>query len=684
MGIGDWQNQQGQGYSNQYGEYEQRQEVIEGEKNEEINSDLPKVTVEEMIKMDIKEENNENNEEEPNMEKKDEKEEDQKEENNWGQQEKGDHYEENQHNEKQNKEDNNYNKNENEEEENNIIENKDENQEQNPLPDLKEIIEDQDQNKEPQEQENEHNEELQDEDGNNNEENIQNEEKKEEGYYYVQKEDPYSQGQQMYPQEQDNNKEMDANVENKEDFRETEYKDDEYNAQNQGEIENQKKEMPELESEFGPNKYFPRPRVPITKIEYFEYVVPKKKVSPFPNVPFQFLVGEEAYQKRDKRSHSHSNTYQPIFKREQFEQTPRRPMPISILGPKNTRSLKIIEIPPTMGPKQQMKMLIRENRSYIHTMPREINRPDIHHLHHGGSTYHLPHGPLPHGPTPYRIPHGPQPYHIPHGPTPHHIPHGPLPYYLPHGPTPHHIPHGPLPYHLPYGPLPHGTLPHHLPYENQYLKQILPHRPFSYHSHNNSFSYNSQNGPFIHHLPRRNVPHRFNQNQIEINDEFDEERRLFERNEENNSYPPFIQTHIYPRPKRRDEEYYDEYTPENMNVKTKYFIKRNQQSQEENDYDYDENNYFTSSANGPRGMIRSVNQGGNDGRFGFNFGENKTKNIFKKVANTVRLLNNIKPSMNKRVNSQKNIYYTQGNNSQSNLNTGKRVVYHYQVKRIKK
>jgi len=115
--------------------------------------------------------------------------------------------------------------------------------------------------------------------------------------------------------------------------------------------------MPELEPEFGPNKYFPRPRVPITKIEYFEYVVPKKKVSPFPNVPFQFLVGEEAYQKRDKRSHSHSNTYQPIFKREQFEQIPHRPMPISILRPNNTNSSKII--PQLLYQKSSKKKKIR-------------------------------------------------------------------------------------------------------------------------------------------------------------------------------------------------------------------------------------------------------------------------------------------------------------------------------------
>jgi len=284
-------------------------------------------------------------------------------------------------------------------------------------------------------------------------------------------------------------------------------------------------------------------------------------------------------------------------------------------------------------------------------------------LSHDPSPYHLPHRPLPHEP---------QPYHLPHGPAPHHISYGPLPYYLPHGPIPHHIQHGPLP---------HGTLPYHLPYENQYLQQNLPHRPISYHSHKDFFLYNSQNGRFIHHFPHRNVPHRFNQNQIEINDNFDEERRLFERNEEDNSCPHLFQTYNYPRPKRRIEEYYDEYTPENMSVKTKYFIKRNQQ---ENDYDYDENYYFTSSANGPRRMIRSVSQGRNDGRFGFNFGKNKPKYLFKKLPNTFSLLKNIDPSMNKRVNSQKNIYYTQGNNSQSNLNTGKKVVYHYQVKRIKK
>ena len=35
-----------------------------------------------------------------------------------------------------------------------------------------------------------------------------------------------------------------------------------------------KKKEPKLEPELEPNSYFPRPRIPLTKIEYVQYVLP--------------------------------------------------------------------------------------------------------------------------------------------------------------------------------------------------------------------------------------------------------------------------------------------------------------------------------------------------------------------------------------------------------------------------
>jgi len=587
---GYYQQEQGygqnQGYANQY---------------EEINTDKPSVTVKEIITTDIKEdqkgENAEEEEEENNKEKKEDEE---------------------------------------EKEDKNIIENKEENQEERPLPELKDIIEQQEINQKKKEEEevkeNEQKEKL-----NEDEKKVENEEdEKKEGYYYVQKEEPFSQVEQKQEQDKDKEKEeKDNNEQNKEEFKETEYKgdeDEEAHAQ-ENDDKNKKKEeipeknQPELEPELEPNSYFPRPRIPITRIEYVKYVFPKKTVNPFPINPFQLFLEEGARRNREQRSHSYSHTYNPTITLTKF---PFASMGIPFLGPRNINIIDIPPRPPRMSPMPPMDILIQEDRPQTQTMPRDM-RTEIHHLPHGPIPQHFPHGTIP-----QHFPHGPIPQHFPHGPIPQHFPHGPISQHFPHGPIPQHFPHGPIPQHFPHGPIP----------------QYFPHGP---------------------------IPHRFGQDKEECNYGFDEDRRFFERNEEEefthihpHPYPYPYQRYVYPRPKRRIEDFYMDFEPEEMSVRSNYFFRRDQDSQTESDFDNGEDSYYSYTVTKPRRVINNRSTSlGRDGRFSFNLGLSQPRTMFTKVDNS-RFKRTTGAAGNQRVNTLSSATYTQRSNK-FDLNKGKRL-----------
>ena len=584
---GYYQQEQGygqnQGYANQY---------------EEINTDKPSVTVKEIITTDIKED------------------------------QKGENAEEEEENNKEKKED------EEEKEDKNIIENKEENQEERPLPELKDIIEQQEINQKKKEEE-EVKENEQKEKVNEDEKKVENEEdEKKEGYYYVQKEEPFSQVEQK--QEQDKEKEeKDNNEQNKEEFKETEYKgdeDEEAHAQ-ENDDKNKKKEeipeknQPELEPELEPNSYFPRPRIPITRIEYVKYVFPKKTVNPFPINPFQLFLEEGARRNREQRSHSYSHTYNPTITLTKF---PFASMGIPFLGPRNINIIDIPPRPPRMSPMPPMEILVQEDRPQTQTMPRDM-RTEIHHLPHGPIPQHFPHGTIP-----QHFPHGPIPQHFPHGPIPQHFPHGPIPQHFPHGPIPQHFPHGPIPQHFPHGPIP----------------QYFPHGP---------------------------IPHRFGQDKGEHNYGFDEDRRFFERNEEEefthihpHPYPYPYQRYVYPRPKRRIEDFYMDFEPEEMSVRSNYFFRRDQDSQTESDFDNGEDSYYSYTVTKPRRVINNRSTSlGRDGRFSFNLGLSQPRTMFTKVDNS-RFKRTTGAAGNQRVNTLSSATYTQRSNK-FDLNKGKRL-----------
>jgi hypothetical protein len=473
--------------------------------------------------------------------------------------------------------------------------------------------------------------------------NAQNEEDKKEGYYYVQKEEPYQQGgEQPQEHEQDNQKKEDKDVdaEKQDEFKESEYKGDEEAEAHRKEGKDEKdkksdkkdkeqeKRGPKLEKpELEPIHYFPRPRVPITRVEYFEYVIPKKTVT-----PFDYFLEEEAQRRKEQRSHSQSHTYQPRFG---FN---RIPMALPMFGPRRIMPLKIIEIPPRppkMRPMPPMDVVMQQVRphththTYTHTMPR---------VHHGPMQYHLP----PHGPVPHHMPHGTVPRYLPHGPVPHRMPHGPLPYHLPpHGPVPHRLPHGPMPYHLP-----HGTIPYHL----------HPHGPVPRHL---------PHGPLPRYLPHGPVPTRVI-------------RRYVQKKEKTTTDTHPYQRYVYPVPQRRFDNLYADSEPEEMSVRSNYVVKRNQESNTESDYDYGEDSYYTYTVNRPRKIsTRSVSVGRNNGRLAFNLGNTQPRSMFIRLDDG-GLNRTAQTYGNQVANTQTNTSYTQGVTN----NGGKRTVYrYYQIKK---
>ena len=252
----DQEYQQGYDYQQGYG-YGQNQEQYppqEGQNNEENNVNEQKTTVEEIITKDVNEEKNEEEnkkDEEINNEEK---------------------------NEEENKKEN-----EEEKEENNVIQNK-EDENQNPLPEVNDMISGGENKEQNEMQENENKEEVEQNENNNNvEDNKENE--------------------QAQVQEQ-----------NQEEFKESEYKGDE--EEDEDENNNQKKEeIPKKREETGPNSGVPRPKIPVAKIQYYEYSFPKRVVKPpFPGRPIKFLFEERVYH-NGGRSQSNPHSMRPSFGR---------------------------------------------------------------------------------------------------------------------------------------------------------------------------------------------------------------------------------------------------------------------------------------------------------------------------------------------------------------------------------
>jgi hypothetical protein len=287
MQENEYQPEQGyeQGYDYQQGYgYDQNQEQYppqeDQNKNEENNVNEPRTTVEEIITKDV------------NEEKKDEDKKDEEINNEEKNEEK---------NEEENKKEN-----EEEKEENNVIQNK-EDENQNPLPEVNDMISGDANKEQNEEQGNEKKEEIEKNEENNNnvednKENVnENEQPKKEGYYYVQ-------DGEKYPQEDQ------AQEQNQEEFKENEYKGDEEEAE--AEKNNQKKEeVPKKVEETGPNSGVPRPKIPVVKIQYYEYPFPKRIVKPpFPGRPIKFLFEEKVFY-NGGRSQSNPHTMNPSFGR---------------------------------------------------------------------------------------------------------------------------------------------------------------------------------------------------------------------------------------------------------------------------------------------------------------------------------------------------------------------------------
>ena len=367
---------------NQYQGYEQEQQ----QGVEQINTDdKQKVTVEEIITMDVKvvdkkEDQKEDQKEEQKEDQKEEQKEDQKEE----------------QKEEQNEEKNVEQKDEQNEEENNVIQNK-ENQEENPFPEVKDMIE-QKENAEQKEEkvEIEEKNEEQPKEENENQENIKEEQPKEE-----------NENQENIKEEQPQNQEqqVEENAQNQEEFRESEYKGDEQaeaevmEESKKNEKKPEKKVQPKVEKH-GQNTQLPRPRIPITKISYYEYVIPKRTVNPYQKIPINLLLEQEARRNREQRSHSHSHTYHPTFRTQYFgKMLPG--MDVPFFGPR----MGIPPRPPKMSPMPPFDMLMPKGFPHV---PQP--RPPIH---------HFPHGPQPRPPI-HHFPHGPQPrcpiHHFPYGP----------------------------------------------------------------------------------------------------------------------------------------------------------------------------------------------------------------------------------------------------------------------------
>ena len=190
------------------------------------------------------------------------------------------------------------------------------------------------------------------------ENNAENEEQKEENNI----ENQYEQEQEQQAEEDV----KDSNIQNQEQFKESEYKgDEEAEAEIKKENKNQenipeKKEQPKPQ----PTKV-PKNGVPMAKIEYVKYVLPKRAVNPFP----VRLLFEEVRRNRLPRPHSHSHTFHPRFVRERLGPmpSPGRPRPLfrprmmTRMGPPRPKVMR--------PPMPHYDMMMSQGRYHMHGMP---------------------------------------------------------------------------------------------------------------------------------------------------------------------------------------------------------------------------------------------------------------------------------------------------------------------------
>ena len=372
--------EQGYDYQQGYG-YDQNQEQFppqeDQNKNEENNANEHRTTVVEIITKDVNEEKNDEDkkDEEINNEEK---------------------------NEDKNEEENRK-ENEEEKEENNVIQNK-EDENQNPLPEVNDMISGDENKAQNEEQENEKKEEIkQNEENNNNvednKENVnenENEQPKKEGYYYVQDGEKYPREEQAQVQEQ-----------NQEEFKESEYKGDEEEAEAENNNKKKEEDIPKKKEETEPNSGVPRPNIPIAKIQYYEYSFPKRVVKPpFPGRPIKFLF-EEAVYHDGGRSQSNPHTMNPSFGRifPRPHIVPKR----DFIPPMHRLPPRPLFIPPQMSYYQPRPPIFPPHMQ--HFPPRPQFMPP--HMHHPGPHFappyrqHYPHAQI-FPPEKQRFPQRPQ------------------------------------------------------------------------------------------------------------------------------------------------------------------------------------------------------------------------------------------------------------------------------------
>ena len=374
--------------------------------------------------------------------------------------------------------------------------------------------------------------------------------------------------QEEQPQIQEKNPEV---------FKESEYKGDEEAEAEVNQESKKKEEMPEKKvkpklekKEHKANSNLPRPRAPITKIEYFEYVLPKRTVNPFPTFPAKLFLEQEARRNREQRSHSHSHTYRPNFRTEMFSKMlPAMPRPlfrprIGVIG--------IPPRPPLMSPLPPFD-IIKDQREYIQTMPRGFlyvpqPRPPI---------YHIP--PRPHlRPPIHQLPHGPQPR-----PPIHHMPHGPQYGHFPLPPKNQYISQGFQTYHIPQRPA--SRIDSYFNLERRFFEG------------NEGEQFSKFPQPYPHPYPYQRYaypqPHR----------RFEELYDNYEPEEAFNRTNYFVENNT--KDQKGDELGYEE---------NKYFS-------------------YTMGRPRRIMTARSVSQGRNNGRFTFNLGQIKPRRLFKRIIN---------------------------------------------------
>ena len=203
------------------------------------------------------------------------------------------------------------------------------------------------------------------------ENNVKNQENQEENKNLE------NQYEQEPEQEQKAEEEVkDSNTQNKEQFKESEYKgDEEAEAEVQEQNKNQekipeKKEQPKPQ----PKKKVPKKAVPMTRIEYVEYVLPKKKVNPFPLFPSRLLF-EEVKIKRLPRPHSHSHTFHPTFIRNRLGPMPLPGRPRPLFKPGMMTRVVIPPRRPVMRPPMPpYGMMMSQGRRQARPMPPPMSR----------------------------------------------------------------------------------------------------------------------------------------------------------------------------------------------------------------------------------------------------------------------------------------------------------------------